>query len=251
MQGGDIRGTSDPSPTRRRPLVCRYAIVTTLHSPVPAEMFRFRFLPGCAARFRKILRRRGGSDLRLNKVRVRPIDRDRERRDIAHVNSGGNYHSAFLEVTQRLRHERANRREDDGSVEGFRRHFVGTAGPGCTKPLREFLRFGIARTGESENLASFKPRDLTNDMGSGAESVQAEPFWVAAFAQRAKADQPGAQQRRGCDVFESVGNGKTKARVGHNKFSVTAVNVVAGKTGTVAKIFATGPAELAFTARPA
>src|SRR5207249_3117118 len=57
--------------------------------------------------------------------------------------------------------------------------------------------------------------------------------------------------RSGGDVFESVGNGKAKARVGHDKFGVTAVDVVAGKTCAIAKIFATGTAELTFATGPA
>src|SRR6185369_12774893 len=76
-------------------------------------------------------------------------------------------------------------------------------------------------------------------------------FRVATFTQRAKADQPGAQQRSCDDVFESVGNGKTKARVSHDKFGITAVDIVTGETGPIAKIFATGSAEFAFTTSPA
>src|SRR5437763_951785 len=109
-------------------------------------------------------------------------------RDVAHVNSGGNYHPAFLEMTQRDRHECANGCEDDGGIHLFRRRLVGTAAPGCTKPLREFLCFDIARTCERENFAAFKMRDLTDDMRGGAKSVKTEPFRIATFTQRAKPD---------------------------------------------------------------
>src|SRR5204863_3677646 len=124
-----------------------------------------------------------------------------------HVNSGGYYDSAFFEMTQRDRHKRADGCEDDGGIHLFRRRLVGTAGPGCTKPLREFLRFGVARTCESENLASFKLRDLANDMRGSAEPVKAEPFWLAAFTQCAKADQSGPQQRSSACVLEPGGHG--------------------------------------------
>ena len=88
-------------------------------------------------------------------------------------------------------------------------------------------------------------------MRGSAEPVKAEPFWVAAFTQCAKADQSGAQQRSSGYVLESVGNGKTKTRIGHGKVGVTAINVVAGEACAIAKIFTTGPAELTFTTRPA
>ena len=52
---------------------------------------------------------------------------------------------------------------------------------------------------------------------------------VAGHAQRAVADQPGAQQRRGLGVAVAVGQRKAVARVGDGVLGVAAVDLVAGE----------------------
>jgi hypothetical protein len=111
-------------------------------------------------------------------------------------------------------------------------------------------RLGIAGAGESENVASFKNCDLRDDMGCGAESVKAEPFGIAAFAQSAKPNQARTQQRRGRDIIELIGKTKTKAGIDDREFRVTPVYVVAGESRTIAKIFPAGSAKFASPASP-
>src|SRR4029077_14875841 len=119
-------------------------------------MFLFQSVLGHAAQFSKTPRHHAGSDLRPNKLPVRPTDLDMGSRDVAHVNSSGNYDTAFIEMTQCDRHECADRREDDGGIQFFGRRLVRSASPGSTETLRKFLGLGIAGAGEGENFTSFK-----------------------------------------------------------------------------------------------
>jgi hypothetical protein len=174
----------------------------------------------------------------------------REGRDVAHVNASGNHDAAFIEMTQGEWHERADRCENDGGIHFFGWRFIGTAGPDSTKTFRKFLGLGIARASESENFASFKNRDLRDDVGGSAESVKAEAFGITAFAQSAKPDQARTQQWRGRDIVELIGKMKTKASVSDGEFRVTAVDGITGKTRARAKIFAAGAAKFAPAASP-
>src|SRR5438034_7287125 len=106
-------------------------------------------------------------------------------------------------------------------------------------------------TGESENFPPFKNCDLRDDVGGGTESVKTEPSRIATFPQRAKPDQARTQQRRGRDILELIGKRKTKTRIGHGKFRIAAVDVIAGEPRAIAKIFAAGTAEPAFATSPA
>jgi len=116
-----------------------------------------------------------------------------KRRDVAHVDSAANYGAAAFQNAQRRRHQRPDRREDDGRVQSFGWRFIRAAGPGRAKTTREFLPFGIAGPREFEDFAAFEARDLRHDVRRGAESVKAEPFRVAGFAKRAIPDQAGAE----------------------------------------------------------
>src|SRR5437667_10057729 len=92
-----------------------------------------------------------------------------EARDIAHVNSSGNYDTAFIEMTQCNRHECSDRREDDGAIQFFGRRLVRSASPNSTETLRKFLGLGIPEPANDENCMSFINRYLSIDMGSQAE----------------------------------------------------------------------------------
>jgi hypothetical protein len=45
------------------------------------------------------------------------------------------------------------------------------------------LRVGISRARESKNVALFMARHLRDDVGGGAETVNAQPFCIACLAQ--------------------------------------------------------------------
>ena len=85
-------------------------------------------------------------------------------------------HAAFAHGSERRRHERADRREDDGGIERLGRHLVRAAGPHRAELARELLRLGVAGSREGVDLASLMARDLRHDMGRRAEAVDAEPL---------------------------------------------------------------------------
>ena len=89
---------------------------------------------------------------------------------------------------------------------------VGVAGPGRTHRAREVLGCRVAGAGEGEQLAALVARDLRHDVGGGAEAVDAEPAGVAGHAQRAPADQAGAEQRCGLGVAVAVGQWESRRR---------------------------------------
>ena len=63
--------------------------------------------------------------------------------------------------------------------------------------------------GEGEDPPPLMAGDLADDVGRGAEAVEAEPLGVAGQPQRPVADQPGAEQRRRLHVAGSpAGIGK-------------------------------------------
>ncbi len=109
----------------------------------------------------------------------------------------------------------------------------------------------VAAPGEGEDLAALMARDLGDDMGGGAEAVDADPLGFASDAQGAVADQPGAQQWRRRDIAERWVDREAIALVGDRQFGIPAVDLVAGKAGAVAQILAAAAAVIADAAGPA
>ena len=91
---------------------------------------------------------------------------------------------------------------------------------------------------EREHAPALVPRDLRDDVRRGAEAVEPEPLGVAGHAQRAVADQPGAQERRRLLVRVAVGDREAEALVGDRELRVAAVEVVAGEPRAVAEVLA-------------
>ena len=86
------------------------------------------------------------------------------------------------------------------------------------------------------------PGHLRHDVGGGAEAVDAEVRRVAGHAQRAIADQPGAQQRCRLDVGVALGQGKAVAGFGGRVLGVAAIDLVAGELRRIAEVLAAGDA---------
>ena len=95
------------------------------------------------------------------------------------------------------------------------------------------------------------PRDLDDDVGGGAEAVEPEPFGVAGQAERAVADEPGAEERRGLQVVVLLRDREAVALVGHDPLRVAAVEVVAREAGRLAEVLAAREAVAADAVRPA
>ena len=93
-------------------------------------------------------------------------------------------------------HQRPDRGEDDRAVELLRRRLARGAGPLGAEAAGELLALLVALAGEDEDAPPLVDGDLAEDVGRGAEAVEADPLGVADQAQRPVADQPGAEQRR-------------------------------------------------------
>jgi hypothetical protein len=93
--------------------------------------------------------------------------------------------------------------------------------------------------------------DLAEDVGGGAEAVEADPLGLADQAQRSVADQPGAEQRRRLDVLIVAEDRETEALVGDGQLGIAAVDVVAGEAAVVTEVLPALPAVAAFAVGPA
>ena len=93
--------------------------------------------------------------------------------------------------------------------------------------------------------------DLADDVRRGAEAVQPQALGVAGQTQRAVADQPGAEKRRGLQIGESVRDREAEAMVGHSELGEAAVDVVTREARVVAEVLAAAGAVAALTVRPA
>ena len=173
------------------------------------------------------------------------------------MNSGADHAPTLAHRAQRRRHQRADRRIDDGAVQLLGRSVVGAAGPARAEFLRKRLCGGIAGAGEGIDVAALPARHLGNDVRGRAEAVKADFLAVAGHSQRAPADQSRAQQRRrrhiGSHVVAAVGQPNHETGVGNDMAGIAAVARVAGKERLVAQVFpafAAVPAMAASSAEP-
>ena len=159
--------------------------------------------------------------------------------------------AAFRARPQRRGDERADRREQDRGVELLRRRPGRVACPLDAELERERLRRLVLRAREREHAPALVPRDLRDDVRRGAEAVEPEPLGVAGHAQRAVADQPGAEERRRLLVGVALRNRHAVALVGDGELRVAAVQVVAGEARAVAEVLASAQAVPALVVGPA
>ena len=80
--------------------------------------------------------------------------------------------------------------------------------------------------------------DLDDEMGRGAEAVEAQPLCVTGEAQGAVADQAGAQQRGGLQVRIAVRDREAEPVVGDRVLRVAAVDLVPGEPRILAEVLA-------------
>src|SRR5919197_262304 len=98
--------------------------------------------------------------------------------------------------------------------------------------------FASARKAMGTSGPTLMARDLRDDVGRGAEAVQAQPVGVAGQTQGAVADQPGAEKRRSLAVRIRIRDGKAEALVGDDELRIAPVDVIARETGVVAEVLA-------------
>ena len=143
----------------------------------------------------------------------------------------------------RDRHEVADRREEDRSVERLGRSVVRVAGRRSAELEREPLRVG--RSCEHVHRCALEQRDLRSDVRRRTEPVDAEPpaAWQARSSKRSIPDDPGAEQRRGVLVVEPVGQRVRVALVDDGPFGVAAVVVPSREPGRDAQVLVAAHAE--------
>ena len=132
----------------------------------------------------------------------------------------------------------ADRGEDDRPVELLRRQLRGPARPLGAEAAGERLAVLIPVAGEGEDAPPFVDGDLAEDVGGGAEAVEADPLRLADQPQRPVADQPGAEERRRLGVGVDVGDREAEVLGGDGELGVAAVDVVAGEAGVLAEVLA-------------
>ncbi len=106
------------------------------------------------------------------------------------------------------------------------------------------------RPGEREHAPALVGRHLADDVGRGAEAVEADPLRVAAEPQRPVADQPRAQQRRRLEVGVALGDREAVALVGDRLLRVAAIELIAGEAGPLAEVLAARAAVAALAVGP-
>jgi hypothetical protein len=166
------------------------------------------------------------------------------------VNAGAHDHTAFARRRERGRHQRADRREDQGRVQQLRRRLARAAGPRGAERACERLPGRIALARERIHLLAARDRHLADDVRGGAEAVQPEPVRCRGARQppRPKADQARAQQRRGVGIVVAVGQGEAETLVGGAVLGESAVAVIAGERRLVTEVLAVHAAECAVAA---
>ena len=167
------------------------------------------------------------------------------------MDAGADDDAAAGEGAQRGGHELAHRREDDRGVELLRPRLVRRARPLAAELERERRGRVVPGPDEAEHAPPFVPGHLDDDVGRGAEAVEPEPLGVAREAERAVADQPGAEERRRLQVVVGVRDRQAVALVGDHPLRVAAVEVVAREAGRLAEVLAAREAIAAGAVRPA
>src|ERR1035437_6214816 len=169
-------------------------------------------------------------------------------RNVGHVNRAADHASALALRFQRRRHQRAHRRENDGGIERLRRRLFRAARPHRAERAREVLRRRVALAREGEHAPALPDRDLRQDMGGGAEAVEAERLAFAGHAVAAPADQAGAQPRRDLGIVAAISKRKTKPRVGQHMCRIAAIAGVAGEHRRIAQVLGAAAAIRAYPA---
>src|ERR1700683_63092 len=116
-------------------------------------------------------------------------------RDITHVDTCTDNAAALAYCLQGLRHEIAHCREDDRGIEQRRWHRVGITCPGDTQAAGKRLSRQVPGSRKREYRTLLPDCHLRQNVGSGAEAVEAELSAVACDRERTPADKTGAQKR--------------------------------------------------------
>jgi len=95
----------------------------------------------------------------------------------------------------------------------------------------------VSRSGEGEYGSPLPNRDLRDDMGCGAEAIEAEFLSIAGDVQRPPADKPSAEQWRKRHVGAGFAQREGEARIGDCSGGKTTIARVSGEDRMVAQVF--------------
>jgi len=164
------------------------------------------------------------------------------------VDSRAHHRAAAHRVAKRLGQEATVRGEDDRRLERLGRLGGRIASPGDAQPAGEGLSLNVAGPGEGEHPSALVACDLRDDVRRRAEAVEPDRAGVPRHAQRAVADQAGAEQRRGLRIGGARRQGEAEPGIGDRVLRESTVDVEAGESGPLAEVL---PARDAEPARPA
>lgn len=145
--------------------------------------------------------------------------------------------STFAQGTECGDDDAADGRECDGGVEQDRRLVRRVTDPGCAELAGELAVLFAARG--DINLAVPVVEDFDGEVGgcSEAEETDAVAGLHARYAEAAKADDPGAEQRRECCCGVIVRQVKAEIGADYGILGITAIDGIAGEDGIVAEVF--------------
>jgi hypothetical protein len=169
---------------------------------------------------------------------------------VAHMDASANDDPAFIDGTQGGWDQGASRSKNYGSVEFGRGRLIGIARPNRTETPGEGLGARIPGAGKREDLASLEVRDLRNNVGSGAKSVNPETPRIASLPKGAIANQSGTEERSRGDIIKGIGKAVAKVSMCEGEFGVTPIQRVAGKESVLTEIFSMRSAISALTTGP-
>ena len=137
----------------------------------------------------------------------------RKRRDVAHVDAGADDTTTLADRGRCRRHQRTDRREQDGGIEGLGQQGCRAAGPYRAQRPGVSLGRAVAGPREGVDVAPLPATDLSDDVSCRAEAIEPDPPTFACEPERPPADQAGAQQRRGSHgIIESGRAGRRRPR---------------------------------------
>jgi hypothetical protein len=167
---------------------------------------------------------------------------------VTHMNASTDYDAAFIDSTQGGWNQGTGRSKDYRRVELGWGWLIGIASPNCTETPRECLGALIPRSGKRKDLALLEASNLRNNMGSGAESINAEAPRIARLPKRAIPNQPGTEERSSGDIIKRVGKAVAKVSMCEGEFGVTTILCVACEASVLTEIFTTRSAISALAA---
>src|SRR5439155_23209891 len=160
-------------------------------------------------------------------------------------NAGTDDDPAGVQRFERGRHQRTDRREDQGGIEGLRRRDERVAGPFGPQASRKRLLLRVTRRGKGKHASTLVAGDLRDDVGRVAEAIETDALRIAREPERPIADQAGTEQRCGMHIRITLRQPKTKTLVGDAKLGVAAVDVITGEASVHAQVLKAAAAKAA------